>query len=82
MRGQLTKNGDFVVERKDKFTNLCCPFQQETTNCGTWCPHFSEPIKQRNTPNNRSTSREETLVHICHGRYWKFTEFEDARCKP
>lgn len=75
MRGRLDSDGGFQVDRLTGFVPQLCPFTGATEKCGTWCPHFSEPIRKYHAKNER----EEVLVNICHGRYWKFTEFHDMR---
>ena len=73
MRGKLTEAGLFIAERKTGFEGMGCPYND--VQCGPWGALFSEPIKKRNI----KMKREETLVNLCNGRYWKFTEFEDER---
>ena len=73
MRGKLTDAGLFIAERKTGFEEMGCPYND--AQCGPWCALFSEPIKQRNI----KMKREETLVNLCNGRYWKFTDVKDER---
>jgi len=73
MRGLLTNEGELKVFRKDGLCTLHCPYTDSL--CGTWCPQFTEPIRRDNDRLNRV----DTIVHLCHGKHWKFTEFEDQR---
>jgi hypothetical protein len=73
MRGLLTEDGDLVIIRGGREINSACPFNGSP--CGEWCPHMTEPIRQF----NKKLQREETILHLCHNKHWKFTEFEDRR---
>ena len=74
MLGGLAPNGDLIVGRKSGHETVECPYTDR--NCGTWCAQFSEPIHQRNP---KKQDRLETVIHLCHGKHWKFTSFEDSR---
>jgi len=71
MIGGLDSSGNFFLLRKEGKTEVKCPYQGRA--CGTWCAQFSEPFE------NTKESKKNTLVHICQGKYWKFTKFVDER---
>lgn len=75
MEGKLNEDGTFAAKRGAKWVDFLCPYLDGATPCGEWCPQMSEPIRQTNKKNGHM----ETVVHICQGRHWKFTEFEDRR---
>jgi hypothetical protein len=75
MQGMLNEHGELVVMRGPQWVNLMCPFADSEVPCAHHCPQMSEPLRQHNKKFNRT----ETVVHICHGRHWKFSDFEDRR---
>ena len=76
MEGKLDEEGNLSIKRGMRWVNMHCPYAaSEAIPCGEWCPQLSEPIIQKNFKSQRM----ETVVHICQGRHWKFTDFEDRR---
>jgi len=74
MEAKFDEQGDLHIKRSNGWVPQICPFSE--SRCGTWCPHVTEPFLQRNSKFN---GREEMVLHICHGKHWKFTSFEDRR---
>jgi len=78
MEGKLNELGELVIKRANGWTELICPFSEGgDIPCGDWCPHFTEPFIQKNM--KYGETRVETVVHLCHGKHWKFADFEDRR---
>jgi len=75
MEGRLNNKGLFEIKRANGWVPQECPFNGGGP-CGSWCPQFTEPFMQRNT---KFGGRDETVLHICHGKHWKFLSFEDRR---
>jgi hypothetical protein len=73
MIGKLNEDGELVLVRAGREVNCVCPFMEAP--CSESCPQMTEPIRQH----NKKYDRFETVIHLCHGKYWKFTEFEDRR---
>jgi hypothetical protein len=73
MKAMFNEKGKLVINRAGRWVNQLCFLSDES--CGEWCPQVSEPIRQK----NRNMNRTDTVIHICQGRHWKFTEFEDRR---
>jgi len=74
MEGKLDEKGDLSIKRANGWTAQGCPFSE--FNCGVWCPHMTEPFRQKK---GKFDGRKETVLYICHGKHWKFTSFEDRR---
>jgi len=74
MEGKLNEDGEFQIKRANGWTPALCPFT-EGSPCGAWCAHFTEPHQQY----NKKFERAELVVHLCQGKHWKFSEFEDRR---
>lgn len=75
MEGKFDEDGFLVIKRGVRWVNQHCPMNTGESNCGEHCPLVSEPIRQI----NKKSERTETVIHICQGRHWKFTAFEDRR---
>lgn len=75
MEGKFNEDGSFAAKRGVNWVNFMCPFTAMSEPCNMECPQMSEPIRQI----NRQSNRPETVIHICQGRHWKFTAFEDRR---
>ena len=44
MKGRIDRHGSLLLQRGTKFKPLSCPFQENETLCGDWCPLFGEPV--------------------------------------
>jgi hypothetical protein len=75
MEGRFTEDGSLELKRANGWVIMECPFTCRDAPCGTWCPHVTEPIRQE----NKKFERPETVVYVCHGKHWKFSDFEDKR---
>lgn len=75
MEGRFNEKGNLEIKRANGWTAATCPFTGGCEPCGSWCPHVTEPIRQ----DNRKFDRQECVVYICHGKHWKFSDFEDRR---
>jgi len=74
MEGKLNEDGELEINRANGWTAALCPFS-DGAPCGTWCAQFTDPHHQFNMKFERS----ELVVHLCHGKHWKFSSFEDRR---
>jgi len=74
MDGTFDEQGGLVIKRGAREVSQKCLHNPDMP-CGDWCPQVSEPIRQE----NKKLDRKETIIHICQGRHWKFTGFEDRR---
>jgi len=75
VEGKLNAEGNLEIKRGQRWVDMHCPFMGEAVPCGEWCPQLSEPMRQKNF----KTGNLETVLHICQGKHWKFSDFEDRR---
>ncbi len=73
MEAKFNDAGSLEIKRAGRWVLQRCFLCD--MDCGEWCPQVSEPIRQK----NKKLDRADTIVHICQGRFWKFTAFEDRR---
>lgn len=67
MKIKITEDGYLEIERAGTFESQLCPLSAagqdvEMNQCGSWCPHFGEPVT-----NPQLSPQENTSLDLCHG---------------
>jgi len=79
MEGKIDKHGFLWIKRKGKFVIQVCPFTQNETKCGHWCPQFGEPTLYEAGLESTNDIIREWFLSICQGKTLVFNKFEDER---
>ena len=84
MKGKINKQGHLAIKRAGKVKVQVCPYQQDDSICGDWCPLFAEPTisKWMGSPDPNAANRAKDPKHwdlkICQNTLF-FDERVDER---
>ena len=88
MKGKIIHDHNNIsilqIKRGDNYIAQYCPFVNDDSKCGDWCPQFGEPIVNKERLEANPKDKElvyiiSTALTICQNRVLSFTELKDLR---